>query len=188
MGLMADRGLLVMPGIFRGPALGGLRWQLPGLSDNGAGAYNCPATATVGATMDGAPGTAYTVSLRFRGVVETMKYTGGSNDGAFFQTGGTPLRDGSYTFSTVCNSYRLTIEGTVYYLNRATDGVYVRAVDYTKSFTIHGGGYVELFADSVDSAELKENDAIQGDGSIIIANGFSRYTGQFIQMDVASIS
>lgn len=171
-----------------GPAgsLNGLQWLLP-LSDHtlaGGTSGHCPANVTVSALMGGGLGVPYQVELRFRGVVELKGYTGGSNDGANFQTGGTPVVSN-------WNVYRLKITypgdpDAVFYLNRGTDGVSsVFAIDYTKTFTIKGGSTIELFANAIDGAEIINGFNLSIPG---ITSPPQPYDGQFIQMNVLSVS
>ena len=90
----------------------------------------------------------YDVQMRFRGVVETEGYSGGTNDGAFFQIGGTPIRDG-------WNIYKLEISSPSQtdYLNRGEGGLrYCFPIDYAATVQMAAGATVTLTADPVDGA------------------------------------
>lgn len=172
-------------------SLSGLQWVLPITAPRGFGYGDTIHSTVTTATMDGAIGQLYSVTLRFRGVVEQKDYIGGTNDGAYFQIGGTP-DSGTY------NIYQLTISNpnSVYYLNRGHSGQLVSyAIDYTKTITIAGGATVTLFAASIDDQEIyNSNTPVNGFNPSTafsipgIINPAQPYNGQFIQMDVVSVT
>ena len=87
-----------------------------------------------------------TFAMLVRGVTELKQYSGGSNDGAFFQTGGTPASD---TRGVV----KLEIENPVqtYYLNRsASPPDYCVGIEYTKNIQVAPGGRCVLTLDNQD--------------------------------------
>jgi hypothetical protein len=124
--------------------------------------------------------------MRFRGVVETEGYTGGSNDGAFFQVGGEPIFD-------TWNIYKLEISAPpqTYFLNRGQGGLYhCFAIDYSKTVQMSAGATVTLTADPVDSAQ-EEIVNVDQNGSSIVVDGVppapAPFDGQFIQVDVTAV-
>ena len=82
-------------------SLNGLRWELPCASDANEGNCNVIDPAPVVATLGGSAATTYQVTLRFRGVVETKTYDGGTTTG-YFNEGGVGAGDGF-------NVYALTV-------------------------------------------------------------------------------
>lgn len=169
-----------------GGRLSGLRWDIPcGATDAGAPSCPCADPESVTTNMDGEAGAVYDVVLRFRGVVEVKAYSEGSNDGAFWQVGGTPAGD---TF----NIYRLEISepAQVFYLNRGVRGPdRTWRVDYTKTIRIATGARVTLSAKTLDSAQLTNRDEAERP---IVVEGVvpapAAYNGQFIQMDVVGVT
>ncbi len=131
--------------------------------------------------MTGAAGVSYDVTLRFRGVVEARPYSGGSNDGAYWQVGGTV--PGS---SSGWNQYKLTVGSQVFYLNRTTtaNDLALHAIDYTKTITIVAGDLVTLFADAVNGGEIS-NWSNTSNGAV--TSPAQPYAGQFINMEVLSV-
>lgn len=167
-----------------GPELDKLRWDMPcqsNLPDGVSCTTSDPAAVTK--KLGGVPGTNYTVTLRFRGVVELKEYTGGTTVGNWVQ-GGTPS-------SGPQNLYKLQIASPpqTYFLNAGTNGIsHCFPLDYTQALTITGGAAVTLTAQGIDGAELMNKDA---SGNPIVVNGVapapSAYNGQFIEMDVVSV-
>ena len=64
------------------------------------------------------PATPSALTLSIFGVLETKQYTGGTNDGAYLQTGGTPAADARLTAKL-----ELMSSATVYYLNRSASPI-----------------------------------------------------------------
>lgn len=164
-------------------SLTGLRWEMPCASESNE--WNCNVTdpAPVVATLGGATGTTYQVTLRFRGVVETKTYDGGTTTG-FFNTGGTGAQDGF-------NVYALTVSAPTqsYYLNAGTSGVGNSfGIDYTATLAITAGATVTLTASAIDAVEHKNLDDTN---TPIVVPGIApapdAYDGQFIQMDVVAV-
>jgi hypothetical protein len=167
-----------------GASLSGLRWEVPCRASAGSGC-NADDPAPVTADMNGEPGVVYRVTLRFRGVVEQKTYDGGSDDGAFWQEGGTPAADPH-------DIYKLEISAPpqVYYLNRGSSGGdATHPIDYTKTLRIATGARVTLTAAVIDGAQLGNHDA---SGRAIVVPGVppapAPYDGQFIQMDVVDVA
>jgi len=182
-------------------SLTGLRWELP-CSGTGSAAVNCASRYDGGAAVvktamvQGVDGATYTVTLRFRGIIEQKTYAGGTRGGAtgagpdggtnadFFLVGGTPAGD-------TWNIYRLSVSDptTTYYLNAGSSGSdQVFPVDYRADLPIKAGAIVTLTADSVEGVETRN---IGPDGGPVVVPGIPPspdwYNGQFIQMDVESV-
>jgi hypothetical protein len=165
-------------------SLAGLRWELPCTST--VNEANCTATdpAPVVATLGGASGTTYQATLRFRGVIETKSYEGGTTVG-YLDTGGTPANDGF-------NVYKLEVSAPPqsYYLNAGESGVgNAFGIDYTATFAVTAGATVTLTANVIDGVEHKNVDATL---TPIVVPGVepapAAYDGQFVQMDVVSVA
>lgn len=159
-------------------ALDGLRWQLPCGADLGGNVCAATDAAPQTATVTGSGH--YQVALRFRGVVETKAYTGGVVDG-YFDTGGA---DNGDTF----NVYALTVSAPAqtYFVNNGQSNIYnCFAIDYTETIPIDGGATVTLTAMPIDGHEIENVDA---NGAPIQVPGFDVYNGQFVEMDVVSVS
>lgn len=164
-----------------GAQLDGLEWLLPRLSDNGSTSYTTLDSVTISELLSGDPNTIYGVTLRFRGVIEQKTYTGGTNDGAFFQTAGTPAGDS-------WNVYSLTVSDPpqIYYLNRGTSGMdLVNLIDYSATVPIRGNATVTLIAYSGgDHQEIANNGNTGGPLSVpAISDPAQPYLGQFILMN-----
>ena len=169
-------------------ALSALRWELPCIIDD-AGDALCVSTppTTRTATLTGTPGITYNVTLRFRGVAELETYFGGTSDGAYFQTGGTPGGDG-------WNVYRMDVSepAQTFFLNGGIGGKYFCVpIDYTKTIKMKAGSKVTLVADPVD-AGMYEIKNLDEKGVPIVVPGVPPaplpFHGQFIQMDILSVS
>jgi hypothetical protein len=156
-----------------------LRWSLP-CQDPADGSKVCDGPKTVNDTkvLDGDAKTLFNIKLRFRGIVEPKTYTGGQNDGAYWQIGGTPGGD-------AWNIYKLEISSPrqEYYLNRAeSTGFVVYKIDYEKSLQAHGGATVTITADTRDARQIANftNFTVPGVED-------TAYNGQFIQINVVEI-
>ncbi len=160
-------------------AIGNLAWKLPFTGPVSASVKTCASTVVASAVMNGAPATTYNVRLRFHGVIELKAYTGGSNDLAYWQVGGTPS-------GTVWNTYKLEISSpaATYYLNRGIDSTLTcYAVNYTKTVQIDTGATVTMTADSNGSEEVYHT-VSNGE----VTNPAQPYYGQFINMEVLSVT
>jgi hypothetical protein len=160
-------------------SLDNLRWSLP-CQDPADGRKVCDGPKTVNDTkvLDGDAKTLFNIKLRFRGIVEPKTYSGGQNDGAYWQIGGTPGGD-------AWNIYKLEISNPrqEYYLNRAeSTGFVVYKIDYEKTLQAHGGATVTITADTRDARQI-------GNFSNFTIPGVedTAYNGQFIQINVVEI-
>lgn len=164
-------------------SLAGLRWEMPCASEFNEGNCNVSDPAPVVATLGGATGATYRVTLRFRGVVETKAYTGGTTTG-FFNAGGVAAEDGF-------NVYELAVSDPPqsYFLNAGESGVaYVFGLDYTATVPMAAGATVTLTAAAVDGVEHKNLD--ENAAPIVVAGvapAPDAYDGQFVQMDVEAV-
>jgi hypothetical protein len=177
-------------------SLSGLRWELPCTSaplnfcnsvlDGGA-------ETVVTATLSGATGQKYNVTLHFRGVVEQRTYfgydggeaDGSSNPGSFIAGGLPPATTDS------SNIYELDISNPpqTYYLNSGTSGIdYVWLIDYLATIPMGAGATVTLTANTVDQLEIANHGP---DGGPVLVPGVppypQPYNGQFVQMDVSAV-
>lgn len=166
-------------------SLRGLRWELP-CTKSVPDPTVCETlpSASTSATMGGTPGTTYSVTLRFRGVVEISRYDGGSADG-YWQIGGAPPAD-----STI-NVYALEVSSPAqtYYVNQGVSNRVAVGLEYTETVSIDAGATVTLLADSRDDLELRNLDA---SSEPIVVPGIppapAAFDGQFVQMDVVSVA
>ncbi len=161
----------------------GSRWELPckTVPTNHTGLCACVDPADVPTTIGGSVETIYNVTLRFRGVMELCGYSGGTNDGAFFQIGGTPDASGYNVYALVVADPPQT-----YYLNRyhtfIGDGSpYVFAIDYQATVPVRGSTVITLQARSRDGVELFSD-------AVVVTGIPAAPVGQFIQVDVISIT
>ena len=182
--------------------LSGLSWMFPCFPAGGVPGQYCQCSNTPdftisnSTTLDGAPSTSYSVTIRIRGVFETKAYTGGTTDGEFWQTGGSPD-------ATVQNWYQLTISdpAQTYYINAGWAGAPVHnntvyVVDYEKTLTIASGAVVTLAANTgTDQYEAENvgNDSYPA-GLSVTDNDPSHpivvtqpYNGQFAQIDAITV-
>lgn len=166
--------------------LDGLRWELACTSDWEE--YDtvcfCPRSTEAKSNLKGPTTTLYSITLRFRGVIETKEYSGGSNDGKFWQVGGNPINDN-------WNVYRLTISNPpqTYYINRGKSGLYYCLnIDYSKTVQAYGGSTFTLYADSVEGRQIKNLDSNKKPIPVPgVKPDPATYNGQFVQMDVVKI-
>ena len=162
-------------------SLTGLLWELP-CSDANSPACTTVPTATVSATVGGATGVTYDVTVHLRGVIEQKSYSYGCAD-QYWLSGGA---DNGDTY----NVYELTISSPPqhYFLNTGSSGItHVWALDYQKTFRADAGATVTLDAASKDNQEIRNIDANGQPISITGTIVAQPYDGQFIEMDVVSV-
>lgn len=162
-------------------SLTGLLWQLP-CSDANSPACGTVPTATVSATVGGATGVTYDVTVHLRGVIEQKTYASGCAD-QYWLSGGA---DNGDTY----NVYELSISSPPqhYFLNTGASGItHVWAIDYQKTFRADASATVTLDANSKDNLEIKNIDANGQPISISGTTVAQPYDGQFIEMDVVSV-
>jgi predicted small lipoprotein YifL len=169
--------------------LTGARWELPCLSDVSSTVCNTipggsPFTLTE--TLGGTAGQAFDVSLRFRGVVETKGYSGGTADAtSSWYAGGTPSGSNWNVYSLSISSPAAT-----YYLNAGPDDAFFCIpLDFEKTVRMDAGATVTLYATSTEGQEIKN---VGADATPIIVPGVApspaSYDGQFVQVDVVHVT
>ncbi len=164
-------------------SLSGLLWLLPCGATTDPVA--CPTTSSTvtSTTLGGAAGRTYDITLRFRGVVEEKTYNNGCFTGRY-SSGGVPGAD-------AYNVYRLSVSSPpqTYYLNAGTSFVTrTWAIDLTQTIQMDAGATVTLFADAIDATEIRNRDDSGAPISIPDVLPAQPYDGQFIQMDVLSVT
>lgn len=158
--------------------LDNLRWDLP--CDDPSPGRVCDSKAKVDDTkvLAGDAKTLFSITLRFRGIVEPKPYKGGSSDGAYWQIGGEPSGD-------AWNIYKLEISNPpqTYYLNRADEtGFIVFNIDYQKTVKAYGGASFHISADTRDGAEISNHQKL-----IVPGIEDTSYNGQFVHISVVKI-
>jgi len=175
-----------------GAQLDGYRWNFPSADPMatklGKGAVctsalvkgdpNTTDNFTETRNFGGDKGKRYKVTLRFRGVVEPMKYKGGVKDGDYFYIGGQP-DNGGY------NIYKLDISSpkSYYFLNRCDRVAHdVFTVDYTTTIEIDGGATLTLSGDG-------QNGKMIANFKQLTVPGVEEkpYNGQFLQVNVVEV-
>lgn len=161
-------------------SLNNFRWEMP--CEKMDGDQLCFSNVKVDSTktIAGKTSDLYEVELKFRGVVEPMKYKDGKREGDRFYIGGVP-DDPTY------NIYSIEVSSPkqIYYLNWA-DGVGhdTFSINYTTKIKINGGATVHLIGDGQNDkmiANFKNAMAPEIPGLPEAGN-----KGQFIQMNVVS--
>jgi hypothetical protein len=163
--------------------LSGLLWKLPCTGDASTAACYTLANTSMSTALGGAPGVTYSVTVHLRGVVEEKTYTGGCADG-YWSAHGTPATDN-------WNVYRLTVSSPpqTFFLNTGVSNLnYVDAIDYVATIVVDAGATVTLYADSTEGQQIKNIDKVGTPISISGTSVAQPYDGQFIQMDVESVT
>ncbi|QOV92472.1 hypothetical protein IPV69_18785 [Humisphaera borealis] len=132
-------------------------------------------------TFGGTKGKHYLVTLRFRGVVEPMKYKNGKMDGDYFYVGGEP-DNGTY------NIYKIAVSSpeSHFFLNRQDAvGHRIFKIDYTKTIEIEGQSTVKFTGDGQNGRLISNFEKlVVPDVSPEIKQPFH---GQFVQVDVVDV-
>ncbi len=166
-------------------SLEGMRLEMPCVP--GHTGYSCAPQAMEFdevAELEGGMAAIYLVNLRFRGVVEQNEYSGGTQDGLWY--------DGGAAVDDTYNIYSLTVSepAATYFLNAGSAGIeHCWAIDYTHTIEAKGGAEITLHADNQDYALIVNQDE-NGDPIVIpdIAPYPEPFDGQFIQVDVLSVT
>jgi len=171
-------------------SLSGLTWALPCTGEAGAQSCYTDPSQTVSATLGGAAGVTYDVTLRFRGVVEQKTYDKGcaGAGSGLWVSGGAPAND-SY------NIYRLEVSSPAqtFYLNAGASNItHTFALDFQQSIRMNAGASITLYAASLDNQQIKnlQDPSTGTEGAPIVVEGTALaqpYDGQFIQMDVLDV-
>jgi hypothetical protein len=160
-----------------------------------SGQTSCPAEGNYDfkktVTFGGDPGTLYDVALRVRGVVEPKIYMGGMSDGTHFYTGGQAAAD-------VYNVYSFDVSSPkeIYFFNfdeGKGEGHYVFAIDHMKTIRIEGGASIEMIAYDANCSAIRNcQDGTIGPNCVPIVipdvPPDTGYNGQFVQIDVVSVT
>ena len=165
--------------------LDGLRLEMP--CKPGSTGATCDAAVekpTKTVTLGGDSAKTYEVVLRFRGVVEQEKYKDGKAESLWYVGG--KVADGAY------NVYELTTSAPAqtFYLNAGEAGIrHVWPIDYKQTIRVKGGATVTLSGDAQDGRLIANLDE-HGKPVVVagIAPAPAAYEGQFIQIDVVSVS
>lgn len=188
--------------------LAGLRWELPCSMPTSWIGCPCNDPDDQIAIMGGTVGVTYDVTLRFRGIIELKGVSGGTWVGPLFANqdnavhvranqDGTPIEEVNGGF----NRYSLIVSNpsATFWLNagqvRSTDATqdlnpadwWITKVDYTITIQIVGGATVTLRANSSDGAEFKNIDFFNFTIPEIPPYN-NVYSGQFLEMDVVSVT
>ena len=150
-----------------------MRGFLASLNPTYAGGVIAEQNKSVTRTAKGTVGTAYIGTFRVRASAPRCAFTGGTNDGAYLQTGGAPA-DATHEF------VKLQIGSTTYYLNRgasATD--YNVPIDYEVELPVTGGDTIILTIDNQDHVQFG-GDAY---GRLIKVAGFAKTSNFFARVD-----
>ncbi len=156
------------------PTLAQIRATMPCDSAGGGGVCPCTDPAAVSAILQGRPGSLEQIQLLISGWYEAKGYTGGDNNGAYFQTGGDPDPQSTY------NIAKLTVSSNPvpYYLNR----FYANAapyLSYAVTIPANVGDTIKLELISVDAHENTNNGGVEVPG----IPGILPNLGQWIQID-----
>lgn len=168
--------------------LNGLRWELPSLGSFNTSTCNCTNIVTANGWFGGDPAITYSVTLRIRGVVETVIINGGTqvaNSNGIMQVGGTgTIPTGAGTMPSdggnngLRNLYTLVVANPsgFYYINRMSptdpivpatlgdttapsgDPYHPVTIDYTVTISIQGQSYIGITSNAIDALERKNLD------------------------------
>lgn len=180
--------------------LDGLRWELPriGPLQNAGLLAPCDNGSGIRTLMGGDPTVLYNVTIRLRGQVEVAPYIGGVAVSTNVYHGGTFQAD-SGVLSNQRNTYILQIgdPSDYWFLNRysgteSSDQTY--AIDVTMTVQIYGRSSVSLIAQERPSIENNNTGNCMeiANTTGVVVPGVdpypAAYDGQFIQMDVISVT
>ncbi len=177
-----------------GAAIDGARWEFPckgEMPEKPKEGGNCDCALVKGdpKTTDnftferpfgGEAGKKYKVTLRFRGVVEPMKYKGGTKDGDYFYIGGEG-DDATY------NIYQLKISSPAahFFLNRQDKtGHQIFTIDYTKTIEIDGGATLTFYGNGQNGKMISNFKKLTVEG---VPPAPEVFNGQFIQVNVVEV-
>lgn len=164
----------------------GLSWLLPCGASLSTNICASPAVVNDSAVMTGENGVVYKTSFRIRGVVELNGYTGGTATNSPYAV------KGATGFTSLVNQYKLVVSNpaATYYLNKgAFTTSNCTALDYVLTIPVAGGATVQLIADSIDSAQVKNSTTLSTTDDdptkpLVVTQP---YDGQFLQCDAFAI-
>lgn len=129
--------------------------------------------------VGGDPNIIYNVPVTFIGLVEMKGYSGGTNDGQWFQIGGSPI-------NSTNNIYGIrTLEPYQdYFVNRVYDprppcNGGLCPIHYTKVIPIRGASWVVLRVQTIDKVEIVNFTGIKVPG---VVDPPQPYDGQFLKV------
>ncbi|HEY5958793.1 MAG TPA: hypothetical protein VIV60_19665, partial [Polyangiaceae bacterium] len=165
--------------------MNGLTWTLPCTGAHSSASCATQATYETSTTLGGTAGITYAVTIRARGIVEQKAYTGGCVTEDGWQVEGNPAGD-------TYNVYKLEVSSPhqVLYLNPGASSIeHLWAIDLRRTIAIDAGASVTLYAASLDNAEIFNRD-LAGTGTLSVpgVNIAQPYDGQFVQLDVVSVT
>ena len=163
----------------------GIGWKLPCNNLVTGNTCHCASIVNSNLVFNGVFGQTYTITARFRGVVETRAYSGGTPDpNSDWYVGGI---DGTGSN----NIYKLTISSPnqVFYLNNNAVHNLV-TIDYIQTFQITTGATLNLIGNSVDGIQFANylNLTVSNNDPSRPINVSQPYNGEFVQMDILSYS
>jgi hypothetical protein len=182
------------PNSLVGGRLRGVWWQLPVTSFYNIWTGLCTDPAPKSTVVNGDPTKLYDISVLIRGVMEFMKYTGGTvvaGTNGNMVSGGTPVNDGH-------NLYTLQVSNPpqTFYIN-AWNGLddynLVAAIRYSATIQAYGGATFTFSAASVNGTEVTNNlgvvlDALPDEPDLLVGEQPYDNQGQWCQMDAPGAS
>lgn len=164
----------------------GLSWQLPCTSSSGSTICGCAASTSSSFVAGGDPGSVYDVTLRVRGLVETIGYTGGTVLSPSYVR-----KDHTGKIDAPGNVYMIEVSDppATYVLNNGSFSYTLANLDYMVTIPVAAGATVTLSADSADGNQvnnLSGQIAVDDDPlhPIVVSQP---YVGQFLQIDPVGI-
>lgn len=165
-------------------ALSGVDWLLPCLQNATPNMYACTCASgvlTTSRTIGGNPGERWHVTVRIRGVLEYMTYSGGSGGPVGWYVGGTPGGGNNW--------YMLQVSSPAarYYINHSANAAQNNSwlLDYTATFDVDAGATLTFSSSGSDSIQWEGVNAMDQPISVPgITDPAQPYNGQFAQLDV----
>jgi hypothetical protein len=165
-------------------AMTGQRWLLPCTSlVSDSYACSCGGPQIQSVQLTGSASEHWMVTVRIRGAMEAIGYTGGAANSDGWVVGGAPS-------DTVNNYYEMAVTSPPqnYFLNNGVPAAHSYSYDYTASFPVDGDATIVFEANGQDGLQWANDDA---DQQPITFSGVTTnpqpYDGQFAQLDVLSV-
>lgn len=184
--------------------LSGLLWELPCVRDGeppwgdvGSSACNCDTPADQVAQLSGLSDIVYEVTLLFRGIMELMRYDGGTvvdGTGGYMVEGATPFGGPGSPYGHNVYSLEVSDPAATYYVNKWDGVVNVNpcyAIRYSAVVRLRGGATVTLRVDAINAGQVTNVDDLEitplaGEPAIMVEQPYNSH-GQFLQMDCTAI-
>ena len=167
-------------------AMAGQRWHLPCSNNLGNRNCNCatgPQIETV--VLAGKATERWVVTVRIRGIMEAITYTGGIAGLQGWYLGGAKG-------DTANNYYRMVVSSpaATYWINRGTPtGQRSFVYDYMASLAVDGNATIMFESNGQDGLQWGNYDAAGAPQTIAnVPTNPSPYDGQFAQLDVVSVA